>query len=491
MSVKKRKTKKGKWQKVFTSRWVSIFKVVILDEGHKLRHPWMKLHVSVYQLDALVHWFLTATLITNDALDNYKSFKTVQALPKTDIRRCIIMDPKRVEALLNTQDVGLIERYYHFMDELLTIRRSITLTLMRNAQGDMISMRSMIPVHEVKTVKLDYHEEEATEAQWEDDDVDPLSIEFNQQTEAALVITVHDPLNIELKTIDSDSSRPRHSLKRYADDALQDPVYMMYEAVKKRRRVTETSTYLYRGKDIADSDKGFIKGSDQAESDTFYDGSKYEENDAVSLKSEDSDESSDSALSVEGAAEGAVEPRTEFTLKSIMMKLLRQNYVKLTVKQQEHLNPDRVYTLKDLKDTVILDRALRLLYQAHFGKERQQLRISPHINYSKLLKKVSQMIKNKYHVKEAQLQTAVKALAATMDLMNVKTVNRVVTKKGHHKDEQAPSDKYEDTTAEEGRGDEPAGDEPAGDDTTAEEGSEVSVDKDGNWQEGGNDEDEN
>ena len=78
-----------------------------------------------------------------------------------------------------------------------------------------------------------------------------------------------------------------------------------------------------------------------------------------------------------------------------------------------------------------------------------------------------------------------------MDLMNVKTVNRVVTKKGHHKDEQAPSDKYEDTTAEEGRGDEPAGDEPAGDDTTAEEGSEVSVDKDGNWQEGGNDEDEN
>ena len=52
------------------------------------------------------------------------------------------------------------------MDELLTIRRSITLTLMRNAQGDMISMRSMIPVHEVKTVKLNYHEEEATEAQW-------------------------------------------------------------------------------------------------------------------------------------------------------------------------------------------------------------------------------------------------------------------------------------------------------------------------------------
>ena len=74
MSVKKRKTKKGKWQKVFTSRWVSIFKVVILDEGHKLRHPWMKLHVSVYQLNALVHWFLTATLITNDALVSYSSY---------------------------------------------------------------------------------------------------------------------------------------------------------------------------------------------------------------------------------------------------------------------------------------------------------------------------------------------------------------------------------------------------------------------------------
>ena len=104
--------------------------------------------------------------------------------------------------------------------------------------------------------------------------------------------------------------------------------------------MTETSTYLYRGKDIADSDKGFIEGSDQAESDIFYDGSEYEENDAVFLKSEDSDEFSDSALSVEDAAEGAVESRTEFTLKSIMMKLLQQNYVKLTVKQQEQYSQD-------------------------------------------------------------------------------------------------------------------------------------------------------
>lgn len=72
----------------------------------------------------------------------------------------------RIEALLLTGDVNKISRYYHFMDELISIRRSTASILTRNKEGDTTSMRSMMPKHQVKTADLEYNAEEAVEAQF-------------------------------------------------------------------------------------------------------------------------------------------------------------------------------------------------------------------------------------------------------------------------------------------------------------------------------------
>ena len=86
-------------------------------------------------------------------------------MPPDDIRRTIAMDPTRVHALLDTGDVSIVSHYYHFVDELISVRRSPASELVRNEQGEKTSLRSMMPKHQVKTVELPYDEEEAVEAQ--------------------------------------------------------------------------------------------------------------------------------------------------------------------------------------------------------------------------------------------------------------------------------------------------------------------------------------
>ena len=62
------------------------------------------------------------------------------------------------------------------------------------------------------------------------------------------------------------------------------------------------------------------------------------------------------------------------------------------------LDPDRVYTIEDLNDEEVHDRALRLLYRARFGQVNEYARISPHINYDQLDRTVSDHIKSKLSI---------------------------------------------------------------------------------------------
>ena len=62
------------------------------------------------------------------------------------------------------------------------------------------------------------------------------------------------------------------------------------------------------------------------------------------------------------------------------------------------LDPDRVYTIEDLNDEEVHDRALRLLYRARFGQVNEYARISPHINYDQLDRTVSDHIESKLSV---------------------------------------------------------------------------------------------
>jgi hypothetical protein len=52
------------------------------------------------------------------------------------------------------------------MADLLMICRSTSSYLVRNAAGETISLQSMMPMHDVKTVELSYNAEEEVEAQW-------------------------------------------------------------------------------------------------------------------------------------------------------------------------------------------------------------------------------------------------------------------------------------------------------------------------------------
>lgn len=70
-----------------------------------------------------------------------------------------------MEELLLTGDVSEISKYYHVMDELISIRRSTASVLKRNDTGGIVELETMMPPHKVRTVDLSYNLKEETEAQ--------------------------------------------------------------------------------------------------------------------------------------------------------------------------------------------------------------------------------------------------------------------------------------------------------------------------------------
>ena len=103
-------------------------------------------------------------------------------------------------------------------------------------------------------------------------------------------------------------------------------------------------------------------------------------------------------------------------LQSKSNRQMREYYNKLPRKDQESfdqdeislrallsLDPNRVYTIEDLNDEEVHDRALRLLYRARFGQVNEYARISPHISYDQLDRTVSDHIKSKLSVAQREL----------------------------------------------------------------------------------------
>ena len=92
----------------------------------------------------------------------------------------------------------------------------------------------------------------------------------------------------------------------------------------------------------------------------------------------------------------------EVYLQSRIQRQMREAFNKLNRREQENLDqdgmmlrqllsisPDRVYTVDDLNDNEIHDRALGLLSRARFGQTKNYSRISLHIKYDILLSRVS------------------------------------------------------------------------------------------------------
>ncbi|KAI4272430.1 MAG: hypothetical protein L6R38_006615 [Xanthoria sp. 2 TBL-2021] len=73
---------------------------------------------------------------------------------------------QRIEKLITSKDTTKVAKYFHVMDDLDSIRRSTTASLNKNESGEKISLKSMMPPHKVRTVELQYEEDEAAEVEW-------------------------------------------------------------------------------------------------------------------------------------------------------------------------------------------------------------------------------------------------------------------------------------------------------------------------------------
>lgn len=77
------------------------------------------------------------------------------------------------------------------------------------------------------------------------------------------------------------------------------------------------------------------------------------------------------------------------------------------------LDPRRTYTVADLADNDILDRALRLLFRARFGQDREYVRISPYIRYDKLSRRVAETIDKNCRITDKEIRRLRKIAAAS------------------------------------------------------------------------------
>ena len=73
----------------------------------------------------------------------------------------------RVLGITRSDDLNEIRNNFHYIDNLVSIRRSTASVLDRgDGAGGKISLQSIMPTHEVKTVEVDYAEDEKPEMQW-------------------------------------------------------------------------------------------------------------------------------------------------------------------------------------------------------------------------------------------------------------------------------------------------------------------------------------
>jgi hypothetical protein len=96
--------------------------------------------------------------------------KILDSLSQTDSRRRIVMNLKKkeyffffeivinefankIETLLLTKNVQFISKFYHYMNELLMIRRLIA-SIFKFNDKDFISRKSMIFHHKIRIVEL-------------------------------------------------------------------------------------------------------------------------------------------------------------------------------------------------------------------------------------------------------------------------------------------------------------------------------------------------
>lgn len=72
--------------------WKGVFSTVVLDKGHKLKHPWTRSYAAVKGLEANYHRFLTVTPVVNNSkagdLSQYQHGKTLMRWSRIFLGSC-------------------------------------------------------------------------------------------------------------------------------------------------------------------------------------------------------------------------------------------------------------------------------------------------------------------------------------------------------------------------------------------------------------------
>lgn len=127
-----------------------------------MRILWQRVAKTISTKPELAKW-AESYAYTNDIEDNFQKLSNLDSLDK---HRLFLMDPVMMATLLNTEDLPKIARNYHLFEDLVMIQRSVASELTLNENGDLISLRTMMPNCEIKTVTLTHQQEEEMEAQW-------------------------------------------------------------------------------------------------------------------------------------------------------------------------------------------------------------------------------------------------------------------------------------------------------------------------------------
>lgn len=123
---------------------------------------------------------------------------------------------------------------------------------------------------------------------------------------------------------------------------------------------------------------------------------------------DEDDAAPESSIDTEGADMEVESAPQKLTLETKSRKAIIREFKKLSKAEQEDydqarmnlrrllaFDPHKVYVDDDLNSEETLDRALSLLYRQRFGQKREELRISPHINYYALHPKVAEAVEKK------------------------------------------------------------------------------------------------
>ena len=222
------------------------------------------------------------------------------------------------------------------------------------------------------------------------------------------------PLTTSLPAADPSSSQPgedQPSTPTSPQNSVDEPTSSRFRARPQIQVSKPPSSPPESGSEDSDSD--YQTSSSEDEEDATSDVS-----DQTSSADSDSDQNEDDPLNLENLAEALMKTNSLKELKKRFAKLDRQvqedfHQDTMSTEFLLSLDPNKKYAIADLDSKIHLERALRLLFLAKFGRDQMYHRINPHIQYNLLSNTAVQAIEKKLSLEEEQVKHACALLKTT------------------------------------------------------------------------------